>query len=161
MSNRHQWTDEEDQALCEIVDALNKIRDQYRYQKDFWAAVSGAMAHKSSLIVSGNACRHRWQGLQPKDKWEEVAEMAEVYERELLDDLYDEIRTNRELAETLCVEVGQLKDSAKQLWTHLRGKSVELFSKLDWLGDQVDWLVKEFGWGQKDATEDDYTGDEK
>jgi len=133
MSNqRHQWTEEEDQTLCEVVDTLQGMEDQFKYQKEFWSSVAATMAYKSSLIISGDACRHRWQGLQPKDKWEEVSEMAEAYERELLEDLEHNLKLVVDIADT-----------------HLK----DIRMKLEALGVQVGWLAHELGWEQKDDPE--------
>lgn len=137
-SKKHQWTEEEDQALCEIVDTLDVIRDQYKYQKDFWAAVAHGLAYKEQIVVSADACRHRWQGLQPKDKWEVVVEMAENYERELLEDLEHNL--------SLVVAV------ADNHLAHIR-------TEIEAIGGRVDWLARELGWGQQDAPNDDYAGD--
>jgi len=139
-SQRHQWTEEEDQTLCEVVDTLGEMKDQFKYQKEFWSSVAATMAYKSSLIISGDACRHRWQGLQPKDKWDEVAEMAETYERELLEDLEHNLKLTVDIADT-----------------HL----ANIRSKLEALGVQVDWLAKELGWGQEDKCETDTQEQEK
>jgi len=102
---RHTWTDVDNEALLEAIEACEPLREHYANQRgtkgvagSWWDAVAGRLA--PGLLVTGAACRNRYRRIEderqaalaaadaaedppdlPPTRWDVVALQVEEYER--------------------------------------------------------------------------------
>jgi len=86
---KHMWTDEDDGALTDAVEACLPMRDAMKGNREiWWAAVCGRLGFSD---VSPDAARTRWQRLRQgkarstTESWDRLAERVEEYEQSLLE----------------------------------------------------------------------------
>jgi hypothetical protein len=106
----HKWSDKDDVALREAVEACLPMQETMKGGREiWWAAVCGRLGFTD---VSPDAARTRWQRLRQGDTmettevWDRVAERVEQYEQSLLEsaayDIADVREKVNEMHDVLC-----------------------------------------------------------
>lgn len=96
----HRWTDDDDKALSEAVEACLPMQETMRGNREvWWAAVCGRLG---LVDVTPDAARTRWQRLRQGDTsktteaWDRVAEKVEAYEQSLLEAAAEDVAEVRQ-----------------------------------------------------------------
>jgi hypothetical protein len=155
----HDWTEADDARLAQAVTDLDPLREQYSERgvkvDEYWSAVAGRMAPE--VLVTGRACQARWHDLEtrrkelearldappPVDAWAQVAARVEVYERELGEATYDEVRSVGERLANLEAMVGNNADSGQV--EQLRSEVASFEAKAARIEAKLDRLLAELG----------------